>query len=225
MKTVLLWICALVAVAGFFVLPFVVFERAPLAYELFINQKIFYYHFPAATMMFLAAIVCGVCSIVYLVKRRPETDDLAAAAGDLAVLFGAVVLTTGPIWGKVAWGTWWVWDARLTMSLLMFMIFVAYGLVRRYGGPGSPRLAAGLAVFGMADVPLVYFSVNFWKTQHPTNNVVPTLGGGMRLAMLVGSISFLLLFIVPLAARRWLRAGERRLAAAHEHAADAGIVE
>jgi len=105
------------------------------------------------------------------------------------------------------------------------MIFVAYALIRRYGGPASARLAAGLAVFGMADVPLVYFAVNFWKTQHPTTAVVPSLRGGMLYAFLVATLSYICLYIVLLAARRAVRAGERRLAAAHELAADVGIIE
>jgi heme exporter protein C len=225
MKTALLWFCAVGAAVGFVALPFLVLDRAPLAYELYFNQKIFYYHVPAAWMMFLSVFVSGIASVLYLVRRRPEHDDLAAAAGDLVVLFGGIVLTTGPIWGKIAWGTWWVWDARLTSSLLLWMIFVAYALIRRYGGPGSARLAAGLAVFGMADVPLVYFAVNFWKTQHPTNNVVPTLRGDMLDALLVAAIAYLLLYIVFLVARRSVHAGERRLAAAHEQAADMGILE
>jgi heme exporter protein C len=222
-----LWvpIFAACAVVGFIVLPWLVFERAPLAYELYINQKIFYYHVPAAMTMFLSVFVCAGASIGYLASRDAKWDDLAAAAGDLVVLFGAIVLTTGPIWGKAAWGRWWVWDARLTSSLLLWMIFIAYALIRRYGGPGSERLAAGLAIFGAADVPLVYFAVNFWKTLHPTNSVIPTLAGGMRLAFYTGLVSYLLLYGVLLAVRRNMRAGERRLAAVHDLALDLGVLE
>jgi heme exporter protein C len=225
MRTIFLALCTLGAVAGFVVLPYLALERAPLAYELYFNQKIFYYHVPAASVMFLSVFVCGGASVAYLARRRPEWDDLAAAAGDLVVFFGAIVLTTGPIWAKSAWGVWWVWDARLTSSLLLWMIFVAYALIRRYGGPGSARLAAGLALFGAADVPLVYFAVNFWKTQHPTNSVVPLLRGKMLTAFLVGMVAYALLYIVLLAARAAVRAGERRLAAAHELAADVGILD
>jgi heme exporter protein C len=224
MRRTLLWICAIGAALAFIALPFLVLERAPLAYELYFNQKIFYYHVPAASVMFMSAFVCGIAAIFYLVTRKSTWDDLAAAAGDMTVIFGALVMTTGPIWGKIAWGTWWVWDARLTQSLLLWMIFIAYALVRRYGGPGSSRLSAGLAVFGMVDVPLVYFAVNFWKTQHPTNNVVPTLTGAMRDAFMVGMVGYVLLYIVLLAARRGVRAGERRIAAAHDLAADNGLL-
>jgi heme exporter protein C len=161
--------------------------------------------------MFASVFVSGIASIGYLVTRKPGWDDTAAAAGDLVLFFGAIMLLTGPIWGKVAWGVFWVWDARLTSSLLLWMIFVAYALIRRYGGPGSERLGAGLALFGMVDVPLVYFAVNFWRTQHPTNSVIPSLQGGMRTAFLVGTLSYLAIYIVLLLARRGVRQAERRL--------------
>ncbi len=97
------------------------------------------------------------------------------AAAELTVLYGLIAMVTGPLWARKAWGVWWVWDARLTMSLLMWMIFVSYLLLRTYGGPGSEKLSAGLAVFGMANAPFVYISVNVWRTLHPKTTVVPTL--------------------------------------------------
>ena len=203
--------CAAVAVAGFLALPYLVFFRTSIAYELFFNQKIFYYHVPAAWVMFLSVFVCGGASVGFLATRRPAWDDVAAAAGDLVAVFGAIVLTTGPIWAKAAWGVPWVWDARLTSSLLLWMIFVAYGLVRRYAGLGSERLAAGLAIFGMVDVPLVYFAVNFWKTQHPTNRVVPGLPPDMARAFLVGMLSYTFLYVVLLVARLRVGRGQRKL--------------
>lgn len=209
MKKIVLAACALVCMVGFIWLPHLVFA-AELQYDLYINQKIFYYHVPAAFMQFLAVFVCGIASILYLAKARSARwDDVASAAGDLAVLFGALLLTSGPIWGKAAWGHYWVWDARLTQSLLLWTLFIGYALLRRYGGLGSERLAAGLAIFGMANVPMIYFAVTFWKTQHPTNDVVPNLTGGMRTAFLVSLLSYLLLFILLLAAHvsvgRWRR--------------------
>ena len=99
MRKTFIWISAVLAVAGFLALPSLALKQAPLAYELFFNQKIFYYPVGAAIMMFVSAFVCGIASIGYLAKRDPEWDDLAAAGGDLVVIMGVVVLTTGPLWG------------------------------------------------------------------------------------------------------------------------------
>ena len=90
----------------------------------------------------------------------------------MAVVFGIITLVTGPLWARKAWGIWWVWDARLTSSLILWMIFVAYLLLRRYGGPGSDKLGAGMALFGLANVPFIFVSVNVWRTLHPQ-----TVGG------------------------------------------------
>ena len=91
------------------------------------------------------------------------------------MLFGLLTLVTGPLWARKSWGVWWVWDARVTSSLVGWMIAWAYLLLRRYGGPGSEKLAAGLALFGVANVPFIYISVNYWRTIHPPTTVVPTL--------------------------------------------------
>src|SRR5690606_8765650 len=109
-----------------------VFFRAPLQDVLFFNQKIFYWHVPSATMLFAAVIVCGVASGLYLRRREPGRDDWAVAAAEIAVLFGVIMLVTGSIWAKVAWGKWWVWDARLTSSLILWMTMLGYVLTRRY---------------------------------------------------------------------------------------------
>ena len=108
-------------------------------------QKIFYFHMPPAMLMLLSAIFCGLISAIFLVRKRAVYDWIAYAAAELTVLYGAMALVTGPLWARKAWGVWWVWDPRLTMSLLMWMVFVSYLLLGRYGGPGSEMLAAGLA--------------------------------------------------------------------------------
>src|SRR4030095_3523495 len=129
--------------------------------------------------MFVAATVSGVASGWFLYTGRPSADRVAAAAAELTVMFGAIVLMTGPLWGRKAWGVWWQWDARLTSSLLLWMMFTACLLVRRYGGPGSAKLAAAVSLFGMANVPFVYISVNVWRTVHPKTTRVPPLCAGM----------------------------------------------
>jgi heme exporter protein C len=222
MKTIFFAAGTLAAVAMFGVLPFLVMG-APIDKELFFNQRIFYYHVPAIFMMFVAVFVSGIASIGYLKNRKAAWDDVAGTAGDLAVLFGAIMMTTGPIWAKVAWGDWWVWEARLTSALLLWMVFIAYALIRRYGGPGSERLAAGVAVFGMVDVPLVYFAVNVWRTRHPSNSVVQTLPPSMRGVFNASILAYALFFTVLFVAYLMIKRAERRLNEAEDLAAELGM--
>jgi heme exporter protein C len=164
-------------------------------------QKIFYFHMPPAMLMLLSAIFCGLVSGAYLVKRRPVLDWIAYAAAELTVLYGSIALVTGPLWARKAWGVWWQWDARLTMSLLMWMIFVAYLLLRRYGGNGSEILTAGLALFGMATSPFVYLSVNLWRTVHPLTTVVPNLPVDFAFALWYSFAGFLLMYLALMTLR------------------------
>jgi heme exporter protein C len=128
-------------------------------------------------------------------------------------------LTTGPLWGRVSWGVWWQWDVRLTTALILELTFIAYLLLRRYGGPGSEKLSAGLALFGMANVPFVYVSVNFWRTIHPENTVVPTLEMPMAGPFWWCVSAYFALFLVMLGGRRRLeeqRAAVDRLRLAYD---------
>lgn len=201
-----------------------IFYVSPLDAVLFVNQKIFYYHVPNAFMLFAAVITCGVASLLYLKRRDGKYDDVALAAAELAVMFGAIVLVTGSIWGRAAWGVWWEWDARLTTSLLLWMMMLGYVLVRKYGGPGSELIAAGSAVFFMAGVPLVYFSVRLWRTLHPSNSVVPKLQEGMREPFWMSVLLFLFVFFVLLIARIEQARAQRRVREVRELAVDAGIL-
>jgi heme exporter protein C len=199
MKRYLLALIVL-AMPLFAVAPFLV-DGAPYESTMGLVQKIFYFHVPAAIVMFVSAFVCGIASVVFLFKGRASADHLAEAAGELVVVFGLIVLVTGPLWARKAWNTWWEWDPRLTSSLLLWMIFVAYLLVRKYGGPGSEKLAAAMALFGMANVPFVYVSVNFWRTLHPETSVVMTLVAGMRGPFWLSVAAFVLLYVALLAIR------------------------
>jgi heme exporter protein C len=173
--------------------PFVI-ANAPYESTMLLVQKIFYFHVPSWFVMFSAIFIAGIYSVIYLVKGDRRADQIAAAAAEIAVIFGVMGLVTGPLWGRKAWGVWWQWDAKLTMALLLEMIFLGYQLVRRYGGPGSDKMSAALAVFGMVNVPFVYWSVNIWRTVHPKTSVVPTLGPGMFGAFWFSVLSFMLLF-------------------------------
>ncbi len=138
-------------------------------------QRIFYYHVPSAWTAFLLFFVNLVASVGYLVKRNPKVDALAMVSAEVGVVFCTVVLVTGPIWARPVWGIWWTWDVRLTSTLVLWLIYVSYLLLRRFSDSAqAPVLAAVLAVFGALDIPLVYFSIWFFRTQHPQ----PVIGGG-----------------------------------------------
>jgi heme exporter protein C len=200
-----------VLTAAMFTYAPIAIANAPYESTMLLIQKIFYFHVPAWMAMYAGIAICGVASVVYLFKNKPAADRLAVAAAELIVLFGAIGLVTGPLWGRKAWGVWWQWDARLTMALLLELVFVAYLLVRAYGGPGSDKLAAAVGLFGMAVSPFVYVSVNIWRTIHPLNTVVPTLGPGMREPFWFCAVAFLLLFALLLNLRVYLASEQSRL--------------
>ena len=182
----------------------VLIAGAPYESTMGLVQKIFYIHVPAWLGMFLAVFTCGIASAIYLFKATPAADRVAGAAAELTVMFGLIGLTTGPLWGIKAWGVWWQWDARLTMALILELIMVSYILLREYGGPGSEKLAAGLGIFAMANVPFVYISVNVWRTVHPTTNVLPSLPSsapGMFWPFLWTFVAYLVLFALFMSAR------------------------
>jgi heme exporter protein C len=156
---------------------------------------------PAWIVMFSSAFVCGIASVFVIFKGRKDADRIAVGAAEITVLFGIIGLITGPLWARKAWGVWWQWDARLTSALVLELIYVAYLLLRKYGGPGSEKLSAVVAIFGMANVPFVYWSVNLWRTVHPTTNVVPTLKPSMGIPFLWCSLAFVGLYALLLAAR------------------------
>jgi heme exporter protein C len=159
-------------------------------------QRIFYYHVPSAWTAFLLFFINFAASITYLINRRPAADILALTTAEVGVVFLTVNLVTGPIWARPVWGIWWTWDWRLTSTLVMWLIYVSYLLLRRFSSGGqAPVLAASLAILGALCVPFVYFSIWFFRTQHPS----PVVGGGGSLdprmwhALLVNWLAFLCL--------------------------------
>ena len=131
----------ILALAGLiFMTAPILIARARYESTMGLVQKIFYFHMPPAMLMLLSAF-CGIVSGIFLVRRRPFYDWMAFAAAELTVLYGAMAMVTGPLWARKAWGVWWVWDARLTMSLLMWMVFVSY---LRFGGSAVRLLKYGL---------------------------------------------------------------------------------
>ncbi len=193
----------------------------PMAYA----QKIFYFHVAVAWCAFLSVFVCAGGSVFQLAKRSPRGDAVAIAAAELVVVFGLCTLVTGPLWARKEWGVWWVWkDVRLVTMLILWITFLAYLFVRRYGGPGSEQLASGLALFGAVNVPIVYLSVFFWRTQHPQGKVVGSLDPAMRAPFWLSLAAFSILYGVLFFLRLHLERQRQRLAEAQLAAQDAGLV-
>jgi heme exporter protein C len=216
---------ALLLLAALYEIVFV----APVEAMMGIVQKIFYFHVPSAYAMYLSAGACLVGSAWYLATGNEKGDALGQAGGELACAFGAIVLISGPLWARKAWGTYWTWDPRLTTTLLALLIYVAYVVLRGFGGEGESekKFAAALGILGVADLPIIHWSVRKWSGQHPT--VITSQGGGiaprMAPALMLSFFAFTLLTIVLL----WVRArGEllaRRLHDAEELAIERGVVE
>jgi heme exporter protein C len=203
---------AAVATAMFVYAPIMI-AQAPYESTMGLVQKIFYFHAPAGMVMLVSALVCGVASAIYLWRRNPAADRVAMAAAELTALFGLIVIVTGPLWARKAWGIWWDWEPRLTMSFVGWLIAVSYLFVRKYAGPGSDKLGAALAVFGSVNVPFIYVSVNVWRTMHPKTTVVPSLQAGMRGPFWFSALALFLLYLLLLTARVHL---ERQRAALDE---------
>jgi heme exporter protein C len=193
-----------------FVAATFIVANAPYEAAMGVVSKIFYFHVPSWFAMFTAIGICGAASLVHLFKGSPKADRLAEAAAEIAVMYGLMGLVTGPLWGRKAWGVWWVWDAKLTIALLLEMTLISGILVRKYGGPGSDKLAAAVGIFGLAVVPFVYEAVNIWRTIHPLTSVVPTLPASMGIPFWFCVAAFMLLLVVLLTLR--LNLGKRQAA-------------
>ena len=164
-------------------------------------QKIFYLHVPAAIWAETAMVLVGLGGIFYLFLKDPRLDRFAAASAEVGTVFAAIVLTTGPIWGKPIWGTWWSWDARLTFTLFLFLIYIGYLLLRgAVADPGArARFAAVLGICGMCEVPFIHLSVYMFPTLHPMPIVLqpgrPKLPASMLETWLFSLGVFTLLYV------------------------------
>ena len=183
-------------------------------------QRIFYYHVPSAWVAGVCFLVNFLASIVYILKRSPDADALAAASAEVGVVFCTIVLITGPIWARPVWGIWWTWDARLTTTLVLWLIYVSYLILRRFAaGSQTHLLAAVLGIFGFVDVPIVYMSIRWFRTQHPS----PVMGGGensgldpaMLHAFLWNLLAFTCVGIILVVARFRLQQMENMVEAKH----------
>ncbi len=193
---------------GVLLVMYMALEWAPLETTEGHVQRIFYVHVPVSWSAFVAFFVVFVSSILFLIKRSEKWDWLAVSAAELGLLMTTLSLISGIIWGRPTWGVWWVWDPRLTSTLLMWMIYVGYLMVRAFSseaGRGS-RMAAVIGIIGFADVPVVYYSVVWWQNIHPQPLIRPgdlELTGSMALVLLTSTIVFTI-FLFYLISRRFL---------------------
>lgn len=189
--------------------------------------RLIYIHVPMATVMYVAFGVTALASILYLVRRTRahKWDILAGASAEIGVVFTGLVLVSGSIWGRTTWGVWWTWDARLTSTAVLFVLFLGYLALRRVGGDADARAKrnsiAALAAF--IDVPIVHKSVEWWRTLHQKSSLLdeetflhPHIHGSMYWTVMLGIGSFLLLFA-------WLLINRYRLAKLEDRFEDEGL--
>ncbi len=169
-------ILAIATAVGLVGMMYGAFVYAPTERTMGDIQRIFYIHVPSAWTAFLAFFVVFIASVAYLITKNRKWDRIAVSTAEIGTLFCTVILTTGPIWAKPVWGIWWTWDARLTSSLILWLLYLSYLLLRDFLDDPDRRatLSAVFGIFAFVDVPIVYFSIRLWRTQHPQ----PVLMGG-----------------------------------------------
>ncbi|MDR2105521.1 MAG: cytochrome c biogenesis protein [Deferribacteraceae bacterium] len=178
------------------------FIFAPVEARMGAVQKIFYFHVASAWVGFFALFVTFIASIIFLKKRNSYLDYIAAASAEIGLLFCTIVIITGPIWAKPVWGVYWSWDPRLTTTLVLWFIYAGYIFLRKFVAETEKKrvYSAVLGIIGFVDVPIVFFSIRWWRTIHP--NVLQKGGGGlhshMLIALLVSVAAFTILYIALL---------------------------
>ncbi len=212
-----LWLLLLTAIL-MLVDGYLIFMVAPTDAVLGHVQRIFYVHVPISILSFLGFLVCAIAGIGYLVRRTERWDRVAHASAEVGVVFVTLALVTGIIWGKPVWNAWWQWDARLTTTLILWFIYVAYLMIRQYAPtPQQGRTwSAVVGIIGFVDVPIVYYSVNWWRTLHPEQVIGPAADEGslepiMAQILIFSLVATLALFTYLMLERVGLRTIEDRL--------------
>ena len=214
LKTVLAIITVVMMLADLYF----IFMVAPTDSVLGHVQRVFYFHVPVAIMSFAAFFVVFVGSLGYLIRRTPRWDAIAHASAEVGVVFVTLALLTGIIWARPVWNTWWTWEPRLTTTMILWLIYVAYLMVRSYAPTQSKGAIYGavVGIIGFIDVPIVYYSVVWWRSIHPSPVVGPfaqadALEGTMAWILLFSLITFLFFFAYMVAERIGLRNTEEAL--------------
>jgi heme exporter protein C len=176
---------------------YAIFVYAPIEKSMGIVQKIFYVHVPSAFLAFFAFFMTFIASILYLYKRNHRWDIIAFSSAEIGVIFCTVVLITGPIWAKPIWNVWWTWDPRLTTTLILWFIYVAYLMLRRVAGESQrSTFSAVFGIFGFINVPITFLAIRLWRTIHPlviTGEGI-NISTPMKHTLIIAFIAFCLLF-------------------------------
>jgi heme exporter protein C len=190
-----------IAMVGLALVYVIAIRYTPVEARQGLAQKIFYVHVPAAWCALLAFSLVGLASMLYLWLRDRRLDRFAAASAEVGIAFSAVMLTTGPIWAKPIWGTWWTWDARLTLTLFLFFLFVGYLALRAalHDPAERARFSAVVGILGFLLVPFIHLSVYLFRTLHPQPIVLkpsaPSLPPEMLRTLLLSTVVFMLLYL------------------------------
>ena len=201
---------------------FLIFIQVPTEVTMGVIQRIFYFHVPVAWVAFLAFFVVFISSIMYLWKRDRKWDIIANSSAELGIVFTTLVLITGSVWAKPIWGVWWTWDARLTTTLVLWLIYVAYLLVRSYIAEEerAARFAAVVGIVGFVDVPIVALAIVLWGTQHPSPVIFEGgLESSMLATLLVSLSAVTTVYVLLLTERIAIKKGEleiKRLKQLHD---------
>ncbi len=205
---------------------YLIFLYAPQEATMGELQRIFYIHASSAWTAYTAYFIIFLGSVAYLWKRSVWADDLAYSAGEVGFVFCSTLLVTGPIWAKPAWGIWWTWDARLTLTFVLWLLFGSYLMLRGYIANGSRAavLVAVVGIMGFTDVPINYMAIRWWRTQHPQPVIAGGEGSGLdpriflTFMVCVGAIHCLFAYLVRLRMR--MAGTQREINVLRHHFAD-----
>jgi heme exporter protein C len=189
-------------------------------------QKIFYFHVPSAWgLLFVGVPLAALGSVMFLIKRDEKWDRIGDVGVEIAILFGAMVLFSGPLWGRKAWGVYWVWDVRLTSTLVLVLTLVACKIVRTYAGPSARTVSAGLALFALINSVFVYYSVDYFRGTHPPKVVQNKLDPDMARTFWFCVATFMLTAVCLTWTRLRLGALRSALDRLHMRAAEEGYLD
>ncbi len=194
---------------------YLVFLWVPTDANLGVSQRIFYLHVPVAILSLASIVVVAGASAVHLFGKSERADAVAFASAEVGFVFCTIAIVTGAIWAKPVWGVWWTWDPKLTLTLVLWFIYVAYLMLRAFGPKGSQgaRYGAVLAIIGAIDAPIIYYAAELWRSTHPNLVLGPAaesdaLDPRMLMAVLVSLTAFLALFVYFIIERYSLKRAE-----------------